>query len=110
MQLHSSFVSETRMGEAAVVPESVLKKQKREEEWALAKKQDFEAAKKKRSETRKVIFNRAKLYAKEYEKNQEELIRLKREAKLKGGFYVNPEAKLLFIVRIRGYGSVFVLI
>lgn len=34
---------------------------------------------------------------------QKELIRLKREAKLKGGFYVNPEAKLLFIVRIRGY-------
>jgi len=33
---------------------------------------------------------------------QKELIRLKREARLKGGFYVNPEAKLLFIVRIRG--------
>lgn len=30
------------------------------------------------------------------------LIQLKREAKLKGGFYVDPEAKLLFIVRIRG--------
>ena len=33
---------------------------------------------------------------------QKELIQLKREARLKGGFYVNPEAKLLFIVRIRG--------
>lgn len=32
-----------------------------------------------------------------------ELIQLKREAKLKGGFYVDPEAKLLFIIRIRGY-------
>jgi len=31
------------------------------------------------------------------------LISLKREAKLKGGFYVDPEAKLLFIIRIRGY-------
>ena len=31
------------------------------------------------------------------------MIRLKREAKLKGGFYVDPEAKLLFIIRIRGY-------
>lgn len=28
---------------------------------------------------------------------------MKREAKLKGGFYVDPEAKLLFIIRIRGY-------
>ena len=34
---------------------------------------------------------------------EKELIRLKREAKLKGGFYVDPEAKLLFIIRIRGY-------
>ena len=36
---------------------------------------------------------------------QKELIQLKREARLKGGFYVNPEAKLLFIIRIRGYIS-----
>ena len=57
------------MGEEvkAIVPESVLKKQKREEEWALAKKQDLEAAKKKRVESRKLIYNRAKQYAKEYE-------------------------------------------
>lgn len=55
------------MGEGAVVPESVLKKQKRSEEWALAKKQEVEAAKKKNAENRKLIFNRAKLYAKEYD-------------------------------------------
>lgn len=96
------------MAEAAavVVPESVLKKKKREEEWALAKKQELEAAKKKKAETRKLIFNRTKQYAKEYDEEQKELIRLKREAKLKGGFYVNPEAKLLFIIRIRGINAV----
>ena len=58
------------MGEEAVktvIPESVLKKRKREEEWALAKKQDLEATKKKNAENRKLIFNRAKLYSKEYE-------------------------------------------
>ncbi|OIW16980.1 hypothetical protein TanjilG_32847 [Lupinus angustifolius] len=91
------------MGEVkAVVPESVLKKQKREEEWALAKQTESEVAKKKRAENRKLIFNRAKQYAKEYSDQEKELIRLKREAKLKGGFYVDPEAKLLFIIRIRG--------
>lgn len=61
----------TAMGEevkgAVPVPESVLKKQKRSEEWALAKKQELEAAKKKSSENRKLIYNRAKQYAKEYE-------------------------------------------
>lgn len=56
------------MGEVKVViPESVLKKKKREEEWALAKKQELEAAKKKNTENRKLIYNRAKQYAKEYE-------------------------------------------
>ena len=50
-----------------VVPESVLKKRKREEEWALAKKQELEAAKKKSGENRKLIYNRAKQYSEEYE-------------------------------------------
>ncbi|XP_058083143.1 large ribosomal subunit protein uL30w-like isoform X4 [Magnolia sinica] len=90
---------------AAVIPESVLKKRKRSEEWALAKKQEIDAAKKKNKENRKLIFNRAKQYAKEYEEQDKELIQLKREARLKGGFYVSPEAKLLFIIRIRGINA-----
>ncbi|KAL3511530.1 hypothetical protein ACH5RR_024247 [Cinchona calisaya] len=91
--------------QAKGVPESVLKKQKRNEEWALAKKQQLEAARNKNLANRKLIYTRAKQYAKEYEKQQKELIQLKREARLKGGFYVNPEAKLLFIVRIRGINA-----
>jgi len=51
---------------------------------------------------RKVIFKRAEQYIKEYRQQEADLIRLKREAKLKGGFYVDPEAKLLFVIRIRG--------
>ncbi|PON79523.1 Ribosomal protein [Parasponia andersonii] len=94
------------MGEVkALVPESVLKKQKREEEWALAKKQELQALKVKNAENRKLIYNRAKQYAKEYAEKEKELIQLKREAKLKGGFYVEPEAKLLFIIRIRGINA-----
>lgn len=96
------------MGEEAtkvIVPESVLKKQKREEEWALAKKQEMEVEKKKRAENRKLIYKRAQQYTKEYENQEKELIRLRREAKLKGGFYVEPEAKLLFIIRIRGINA-----
>ncbi|XP_012573779.1 large ribosomal subunit protein uL30w-like [Cicer arietinum] len=64
----------------SVVPESILKKQKRSEEWALAKKQELESEKKKRSKTRKLIWSRAKQYAKEYDDAQKELISLKREA------------------------------
>ncbi|KAK4394993.1 60S ribosomal protein L7-4 [Sesamum angolense] len=88
-----------------IVPESVLKKQKRSEEWALAKKQELAALKEKKAANRKLIYSRAKQYAKEYEEQDKELIQLKRESRLKGGFYVNPEAKLLFIIRIRGINA-----
>ncbi|CAO2043621.1 unnamed protein product, partial [Urochloa humidicola] len=87
------------------VPESVLRKQKREEQWAADKKEKALAEKKKSIESRKVIFTRAKQYAEEYEAQEKELVQLKREARLKGGFYVSPEAKLLFVVRIRGINA-----
>ncbi|ONK79444.1 uncharacterized protein A4U43_C01F6430 [Asparagus officinalis] len=90
---------------AAVIPESVLKKRKRAEEWELAKKQEVEAKKKEDRDNRKLIFSRALQYSKEYETQEKDLIRLKREARMKGGFYVSPEEKLLFIVRIRGINA-----
>ncbi|XLS44683.1 hypothetical protein HN51_001548 [Arachis hypogaea] len=58
----------------AIVSESVLKKQKREEEWALKKKEEFNAAKKKRVESRKLIYSRAKQYAKEYQEQIQNLV------------------------------------
>ncbi|KAG4129843.1 hypothetical protein ERO13_D09G105100v2 [Gossypium hirsutum] len=88
-----------------VIPDSKLKKNERNEKWELAKKQEFEAAKRKNVENRKLIYSRVMQYAKECEGQEKELIQLKREAKLKGGFYVNPESKLLFIIRIRGINA-----
>lgn len=55
------------------MPESVLKKRKREEEWALAKKQELDGRKKKDKENRRVIFSRARQYAKEYETQVSEI-------------------------------------
>ncbi|XP_058179205.1 large ribosomal subunit protein uL30w-like [Rhododendron vialii] len=98
-------MSEAQTKPGPVVPESVLKKERRNEEWALKKKEELAVLKKKNVENRKLIFIRAKKYTKEYEEQQKELIQLKREARLKGGFYVKPEAKLLFIVRIRGINA-----
>ncbi|KAJ7526211.1 hypothetical protein O6H91_17G088100 [Diphasiastrum complanatum] len=84
------------------VPESVLKKRKRDEQWALGRKEQLESTKAKNAKNRQVIFKRAEVYIKEYRQQELDLIRLKREAKLKGGFYVEPEAKILFVIRIRG--------
>ncbi|KAL7098796.1 hypothetical protein ACP275_09G041100 [Erythranthe tilingii] len=40
------------------------------------------------------------IFLNQLEAQDKELIQLKREVRLKGGFYVRPQAKLLFIVRI----------
>ncbi|OMO82696.1 hypothetical protein CCACVL1_11803, partial [Corchorus capsularis] len=85
-------------------PESLLKREKRNEEWELAKKQELKVAK-KNIENWKVIYNRAKQYAKEYEAQEKELIQLQHEVKLNGGFYVDPKAKLLFIIQICGINA-----
>ncbi|KAK4754235.1 hypothetical protein SAY87_002339 [Trapa incisa] len=88
-----------------VIPESVLKKRKRNDEWAVAKITEIEASKKEAKKKRKTIFKQAEKFAAEYEAQEKELINQKRVAKLKGGFYVEPEAKLLFIIRIRGINA-----
>jgi large subunit ribosomal protein L7e len=84
------------------VPETLLKKRKRDEQWAINRKEQLETSKKNSSKNRTLIFKRAEQYIREYRGQEADLIRLKREAKLKGGFYVEPEAKLMFIIRIRG--------
>lgn len=35
-----------------------------------------------------------------------DLVRLKREARAKGGFYVEPEDKLIFVMRLRGLNDI----
>ncbi|OMO65035.1 NAD-dependent epimerase/dehydratase [Corchorus olitorius] len=55
------------------------------------------------TENWKLVYNRAKyMQMSMRHRCEKELIQLKGEAKLNGGFYVDPEAKLLFIIRIRG--------
>lgn len=84
------------------VPETLLKKRKRDEEWEAKRTATTDASKKKAKAGRKDIFKRAEQYVREYRAQEKDLVRLKREAKHKGGFYVEPEAKIAFVIRIRG--------
>jgi large subunit ribosomal protein L7e len=52
--------------------------------------------------SRKDIFKRAEKYVQEYRSRERDEIRLRREAKAAGNFYVPAESKLAFVVRIRG--------
>jgi hypothetical protein len=84
------------------VPESLLKKRKQQGALAVKKAADAAVAKKTAAAARKTIFKRAEAYVKEYRATEREQIRLKRQARKAGNFYVEPEAKLALVIRIRG--------
>merc|ERR1719393_504438 len=90
----------------STVPESVLKKRKRDEQWAAQKAAAAADAKKASEAKREEIFKRAEKYVKEYRDQEADLVRLKREARAKGGFYVEPENKLIFVMRLRGLNDI----
>ncbi len=51
---------------------------------------------------REVIFKRAESYVKEYREEERRKIKLVRDAKQSGSFFVPEEANLIFVIRIKG--------
>jgi len=88
------------------VPETLLKRQKNIERVKTARTVALAKRKKALKEKRGVIFKRAQKYAKEYRAKERDEIRLRRMAKRDGNFYVPAEAKLAFVIRIRGVNQV----
>jgi large subunit ribosomal protein L7e len=88
------------------VPETLLKQQKRVQA-TRAKTTAMQKAKAVAAKKRKVAaFRRAEKYLTEYRKAERETIRMRRVARTKGLFYVEPEGKLMVVVRIRGINAV----
>ncbi|XP_065161254.1 large ribosomal subunit protein uL30 [Atheta coriaria] len=88
------------------VPESVLKHRQRRD---AARKARVQNTIKKRTEgikKRKMIFKRAEEYVKEYRLKERDEIRLIRQARNRGNYYIPGEAKLAFVIRIRGINKV----
>jgi len=92
--------------EQKLVPETILKGQKlikdrlEKLKHARGKRKEF------RQHIKKEAFTRAEQYIREYRRNQQEQIRFRRQAKQGGNFYVEPEAKLAFVIRIKGIWKV----
>ena len=84
------------------VPESVLKKRKRQDKWDAEKKAAGVAAGKKAEEKKAEAFKRAEAYVKEFRDQEQQITTMKRAARKLGTFYVEPEPKLLFVMRLRG--------
>jgi large subunit ribosomal protein L7e len=88
------------------IPESIRKKNARKA--VLIKKRTTLRKKitEKNKQKKKTIFKKAEKYIREYRAKERELIRARRTAKNAGYFFVEPEAKLALVVRIRGINGV----
>ena len=82
--------------EQVAAPESVLKRRKRDEQWAAQKAKDAAEAKKAQEKKREEVFKRAEKYVKEYEAQEKDLIWLKERSKSKGRLLRRTRAKVDF--------------
>lgn len=88
------------------VPESILKRRKKH---AVSKAEQLKKAVKERQlrrNKRVKIFKRAEEYVKEYRQKERDEIRMFRQARNQGNFYVPEEPKLAFVIRIRGINQI----
>jgi len=90
----------------APVPEHVLKKRKAQETIAAARAAKLIEDNKASKIERKSIIDKAAKYAKEYAQADRDVISKRREAKKNNNFYMEPEPKLMLVVRIKGINAV----
>ncbi|KZO97763.1 60S ribosomal protein L7 [Calocera viscosa TUFC12733] len=88
------------------VPETLLKKRKQNEKVREERLAAQVEAKKQRKTKREVIYKRAEAYTKEYLDAEREDIRLKRDARKDGNYYVSAQPKVFFVIRIKGISKI----
>ncbi|KZV92376.1 60S ribosomal protein L7 [Exidia glandulosa HHB12029] len=88
------------------VPETLLKKRKQNEKAREEKLKAAAEAKKASKARRKIVFKRAEKYVQEYLSKEKEEVRVRRAARAAGDFYVPAQAKVYFVVRIKGISEI----
>lgn len=88
------------------VPETILKRRKRQQENRAVRAASLAKDRVARRKKRVDIFKRAEKYVKEYRQREHDELRLAREAKKAGNYYVPAEPKFAFVMRIRGINQV----
>merc|ERR1712179_250552 len=86
----------------------ILKRRKRQAENRANRAKEAIKLKVARKHKRATIFKRAEKYAKEYQDQERDEIRLRREARKEGNYYVPADPKLAFVMRIRGKWSEYI--
>jgi large subunit ribosomal protein L7e len=88
------------------VPETLLKRRKIRAAVRASQLKNRVKQAKAAKEKKQEIFKRAERYLVDYRKMQKSELALKRESRKSGNYYVPEEAKLAFVVRIRGINKI----
>merc|ERR1712113_1293471 len=88
------------------VPETILKRRKRQSENRAVRALALAKSRVARKQKRVDIFKRAEKYVKEYQNRERDELRLAREAKKEGNYYVPDQPRLALVIRIRGINQV----
>ncbi|XP_072973295.1 large ribosomal subunit protein uL30y-like [Typha angustifolia] len=84
------------------VRETVLKKRKTNEDWAVKRRERLGARKNRGKENSKFAIKRPEEFVKEYRDKELDLVRMKHRLKLRRLPADNIRSKLLFVIRIHG--------
>lgn len=88
------------------VPESLLKKRKTLAEIKAKRVIRSKKLHSKRQQARRLVFKKAEKYVKEYRTKLNDIVRMRRQAKKNGNYFVADEPKVAFVIRIRGINNV----
>jgi large subunit ribosomal protein L7e len=89
-----------------LTPETILKKRKVATKAAAVTAASKVAAKKAARTKRNILFKRAEQYVKEYKTAEKDEIRLRRQARVAGNFYVAGQPKVVFVIRTKGINKI----
>ncbi|KAJ6818905.1 60S ribosomal protein L7-1-like [Iris pallida] len=86
----------------AYVQETVLKKRKNNDEWAIKRRERVEARKQRNKDDLKHAIKKPEQFVQEYRDKELDLVRMKQRLRLRKTSHVDLKSKLLFVIRIQG--------
>ncbi|OWM81866.1 60S ribosomal protein L7-2-like [Punica granatum] len=95
-------MAEEQGKELAYIPETILKKRKSNEEWALKRKAQLELRQKRAKQSQGNDFKLPEQFIREYRDKELDLIKMKQRTKMHRPAQTALGSKLLFVVRIQG--------
>ncbi|KAL5702883.1 hypothetical protein ACHQM5_028046 [Ranunculus cassubicifolius] len=87
------------------IPEIQLKKRKKNDDWAIQRRERLALKRSQNKQAKQHEFRRAEQIIQDYRTKELDLINMKQRRKLRKSLSITPKSQLLFIIRIRSTSS-----